>query len=240
MSVEDYATAADAFLRGGKHPTLGRPFHACGYLPMVELLALPRGERLHQLHRLGRRPRLHAARSPRRSTASPRAGDRQLERARATGRRARRHRSRTRRRAGLLRRRPGQARADLEPDRAPPDPAGGNSNGDIPMLGYAGGKAGPRSGCSSSTTTPSASSTTRPVPSSRSRRPADAGLDGGQHQGRLGHRVRVASAMRASDAPEGHGRAAWRPLPDGLDRFYPEEAPVREVSVEASGSTGTR
>jgi hypothetical protein len=38
MSVEDYAGAADAFLRGGTHPTLGRTFHACGYLPMIELL----------------------------------------------------------------------------------------------------------------------------------------------------------------------------------------------------------
>ena len=38
MSVEEYAAAADAFLRGGKHPTLGRTFHDCGYLPMVELL----------------------------------------------------------------------------------------------------------------------------------------------------------------------------------------------------------
>ena len=36
--VEEYATAADAFLRGGKHPTLERGFHACGYVPMVELL----------------------------------------------------------------------------------------------------------------------------------------------------------------------------------------------------------
>jgi hypothetical protein len=39
MSVEEYAGAADAFLRGGKHPTLDRTFHACGYLPMIELLA---------------------------------------------------------------------------------------------------------------------------------------------------------------------------------------------------------
>jgi len=37
-SVEEYAEAADAFLRGGKHPTLDRTFHTCGYLPMVELL----------------------------------------------------------------------------------------------------------------------------------------------------------------------------------------------------------
>jgi FMN phosphatase YigB (HAD superfamily) len=37
-SVEEYAEAADSFLRGGKHPTLGRTFHACGYQPMIELL----------------------------------------------------------------------------------------------------------------------------------------------------------------------------------------------------------
>src|SRR3954466_11831402 len=38
MSVEGYTSAADAFLRGGSHPTLGRAFHACGYVPMIELL----------------------------------------------------------------------------------------------------------------------------------------------------------------------------------------------------------
>jgi phosphoserine phosphatase len=37
-SVEEYSGAAEAFLRGEKHPTLGRTFHACGYLPMIELL----------------------------------------------------------------------------------------------------------------------------------------------------------------------------------------------------------
>lgn len=37
-SVEEYAAAADEFLRSGMHPTLGRTFHACGYLPMIELL----------------------------------------------------------------------------------------------------------------------------------------------------------------------------------------------------------
>ncbi len=37
-NVDDYARAADAFLRGGTHPTLGRTFHACGYAPMIELL----------------------------------------------------------------------------------------------------------------------------------------------------------------------------------------------------------
>jgi hypothetical protein len=38
--VEQYATAADAFLRAGNHPTLGRGFRDCGYLPMVEVLRL--------------------------------------------------------------------------------------------------------------------------------------------------------------------------------------------------------
>ena len=66
----EYSDAADAFLRGGKHPTLGRAFHECGYQPMVELLALPRGERVHQLHRLRRRSRLHAPGHRARSTAS--------------------------------------------------------------------------------------------------------------------------------------------------------------------------
>jgi phosphoserine phosphatase len=37
MSVEDYATAADAFLRGN-HPTIGHSYRECGYLPMIELL----------------------------------------------------------------------------------------------------------------------------------------------------------------------------------------------------------
>jgi phosphoglycolate phosphatase-like HAD superfamily hydrolase len=38
QTVEEYSAAADAFLRNGKHPTLGRHFHSCGYLPMIELL----------------------------------------------------------------------------------------------------------------------------------------------------------------------------------------------------------
>ena len=38
QTVDEYSVAAEAFLLGGKHPTLGRGFHTCGYLPMVELL----------------------------------------------------------------------------------------------------------------------------------------------------------------------------------------------------------
>jgi phosphoserine phosphatase len=38
QTVEEYAGAADAFLRHARHPTLGRALRDCGYLPMVELL----------------------------------------------------------------------------------------------------------------------------------------------------------------------------------------------------------
>ena len=37
VTVEDYAAAADRFL-SGSHPTMDRSFRACGYLPMIELL----------------------------------------------------------------------------------------------------------------------------------------------------------------------------------------------------------
>jgi FMN phosphatase YigB (HAD superfamily) len=38
MSVDDYQVAADAFLRQGRHPTLDRRFAECGYRPMIDLL----------------------------------------------------------------------------------------------------------------------------------------------------------------------------------------------------------
>lgn len=38
MDVEAYAAQAAAFVRGGMHPTAGRPFAAVGFQPMVELL----------------------------------------------------------------------------------------------------------------------------------------------------------------------------------------------------------
>ena len=37
LTVEDYQTAAAAFL-GGAHPTISRAYRECGYLPMIELL----------------------------------------------------------------------------------------------------------------------------------------------------------------------------------------------------------
>jgi hypothetical protein len=38
MTVGDYIARAAAFVDGTPHPTLGRPYRACGYRPMVELL----------------------------------------------------------------------------------------------------------------------------------------------------------------------------------------------------------
>jgi phosphoglycolate phosphatase-like HAD superfamily hydrolase len=38
MTVDDYGERADRFVNGTHHPTNGRPFAACGYRPMVELL----------------------------------------------------------------------------------------------------------------------------------------------------------------------------------------------------------
>ena len=37
-TVDDYTEAAHTYLHDGQHPTLSRPFHQTGYLPMVELL----------------------------------------------------------------------------------------------------------------------------------------------------------------------------------------------------------
>ena len=38
QTVDEYSAAADAFLRSGQHPTLGRGFDQCGYQPMIDLL----------------------------------------------------------------------------------------------------------------------------------------------------------------------------------------------------------
>jgi hypothetical protein len=38
MDVQDYQESAHAFLHQGRHPTLDRAFHQCGYRPMIELL----------------------------------------------------------------------------------------------------------------------------------------------------------------------------------------------------------
>jgi hypothetical protein len=52
VSVEAYDQLVLSFFGDADHPTLGRAYRTCGYTPMVELLRY-RGQRLHQLHRLG-------------------------------------------------------------------------------------------------------------------------------------------------------------------------------------------
>jgi phosphoserine phosphatase len=39
MTVEEFESRSDSFLRTARHPTLGRPYLDCAYRPMVELLA---------------------------------------------------------------------------------------------------------------------------------------------------------------------------------------------------------
>jgi phosphoglycolate phosphatase-like HAD superfamily hydrolase len=45
ISVEDFEQQADAFLRSAQHPTLGRGYLECAYAPMVELLAYLKANR---------------------------------------------------------------------------------------------------------------------------------------------------------------------------------------------------
>ena len=135
ISVEDFEAQADEFLRGTQHPTLGR-----GYLEMRvhadgRAARLPRGQRVHELHRLRRRARLHAP-DQRGDVRHPaRAGDRQQRRARL----------RERRHGGTITHKPEADYLDDGPEKPMriwsrtgrrPLLAAGNSNGDIPMLEF--------------------------------------------------------------------------------------------------------
>jgi phosphoserine phosphatase len=39
VNVDDFESQSDTFLRSAQHPTLGRPYVGCAYVPMVDLLA---------------------------------------------------------------------------------------------------------------------------------------------------------------------------------------------------------
>ena len=133
MKMKDYARAT-VFLRG-PHPTLGRAYRHCGYPPMIELLATSRLNRLLDLHRLRRRPGLHAA-GHRRIYGIPE--ERVIGSSNALGYQP----GRTRGKTGLSSTKP-----DVFDD-GPSKPVRiwgrvgrrpilwGNSNGDIPMLRY--------------------------------------------------------------------------------------------------------
>ena len=116
-TVEEYgATSPPSSDR--EHPTSDRRYRL--RLPADgRAAALPGGQRVHQLHRVRRRPGLHAAgrRGPLRHPAG---AGRSAARFALDVPRGRRARRRLQVRARLLRRRPGEAGADLEPDRPPP------------------------------------------------------------------------------------------------------------------------
>ena len=169
QTVEAYTAAADAFLRGGKHPTLGRRFHECGYAPMVELLRyLEAHGFVNYIASGGDRDFMRPVTSEMYGIPS----ERVIGSSNALAYTDDEH-------GGSV---AYQATMDVFDD-GPIKPvriwsrigqrpiiAGGNSNGDIPMLRYAGGESVPRSACSCCTTTTSASSRTRPAPRARCRR----------------------------------------------------------------------
>ena len=163
QTVEEYSAAADAFLRGRAHPTLGRGFHQCGYVPMIDLLRYLEdngftnyiasgGDRDFMRPVTGDIYGIPAERVIGSSKPSPTSDDEHGGSDLLSG-----------------------VEMDVFDD-GPVKPvriwsrigrrpilAVGNSNGDIPMLRYAGGKIARPSGCSCSTTTTSANSRTRPA-----------------------------------------------------------------------------
>ena len=172
ISVEDFEAQSDAFLRTAQHPTLGRGYLRLRVRADGRAARLPGGERVLELHRLGRRPRLHAADQPGGVRHPARAGDRQRIDARLHERRAWRH-DHAQGRGRLSRRRPAEADPDLEPHRPPAAARRRQLERRHPDARlHASIRTSRPSACSSSTTTPSASSTTRPAPSRRSSRPA--------------------------------------------------------------------
>ncbi len=199
---------AAAFLRSARHPTLDRGYLECAYAPMVELLGHLRANGFANYIASGggrdfmRPDQRRGVRHP------PRGRDRQ------------------RRRAGLH---PGRATVARSPGRERPTTSttGRRSrctSGPGPGAGRCWPPATPTatSRCSTSpstptsrrcvscccTTTPSGSSTTSPAPSVRSTGPRHRGLDGRQHQGRLGQGV--LSARRPLSPPTPGSRPSSR------------------------------
>jgi hypothetical protein len=134
MSVDEFEAQSDAFLRGTKHPTLGRGYLECAYAPMVELLRYLEANGVLQLHRLGRWSRLHAAhQSGGVWHPSGSSGRKQLA-ARLYERRAGRH-DHSYGGARISRRPQKPIRIWSRTGRRPVLSCG-NSNGDVPMLDF--------------------------------------------------------------------------------------------------------
>ena len=142
VTVDDYAAAADEFL-SGRHPTLDRSLRECAYLPMIDLLRYleangfstyiasggdrdfmrPVTEEIYGIPGRARDRQLQRAQLPRRTSTAERSSTWTNRTCSTTARQSR---------SGS-----GAASAGVRVV------AGGNSNGDIPMLRYAGGRARP-------------------------------------------------------------------------------------------------
>ena len=79
MSVEAYFAARRPLLRGRRAPDARPPVPDCGYQPMVELLRYLEAHGFTHVHRLRRRPRLHAPDRASRSTGSRPSGSSAVE-----------------------------------------------------------------------------------------------------------------------------------------------------------------
>ena len=198
ITVDPFEADADAFLREHRHPTLMRGYLQTAYAPMVELLAYLEANGFagyiasgggRDFMRTDQRGGLRHP--PERSSAARRARLPRDEHGGTITRRPRRTpRQRDRKPVRIWSRTapPDARRRQLQ--RRHPDarlhPAAGTS---------------PHCGCSCCTTTPTASSTTWPGRRGPSSGPA-AGVDGGQHQGRLGDGL-----LRLVGGPRGVARA---------------------------------
>ena len=192
------ARPAASFLDEAHHPTLGRRLRGLRLPADGRAAALPRGQRLHVLHRLRRRPRLHAAGRGRALRHPAGARDRQLERARATDDEH----------GGAL---TYLAEPDVFDD-GPVKPvriwsrigrrpivAGGNSNGDVPMLRFAGGNGRPALRLLVLHDDAEREFDYVKGAETALERAPDGGLDGRQRQGRLGGSVLGAVTAASSD-----------------------------------------
>ena len=189
ISVEDFEAQSDSFLRDDAASDPRARVPPDGVRADGRAARLPGGERLLELHRLGRRPRLHAADQPGGVRHPARAGDRQRDSRSSTRATTAAARSPTRPRPIISttgrRSRSASGAASAAGRSSPPATRTATSRcSTSPSI-----RTSRPFACSSSTTTPNASSTTRAAPSRRSRRPTQR-LDGRQHQERLGDRVR--------------------------------------------------
>ena len=116
LTVEEHSERVKAFFADAKHPTLGRPYTACGYRPMVELLRYLEANGFSTYIASGGGRDFMRPVTTQMYGIPPGAGDRQFGRARLRRRPPAHHRE-----TGVHGRRPGQTGAHLGPDRAAAD-----------------------------------------------------------------------------------------------------------------------